>query len=58
MKPTESNVTPDYLYLRNMHSSTIQNEIDLHTYFWLKKLDVCPICNEWLIMRGKPEATI
>lgn len=47
--------TPEYLYLRNIHDSTIQNEIDLHTYFYLKDMEVCPICNDWLVMRGKTE---
>lgn len=48
------NTEPEYIYLRNMHDSTLQNEVDLHTYFWLKTYEVCPICNQWLIMRAKP----
>lgn len=52
---SKTNTEPEYLYLKKMHDSTIQNEVDFHTYFWLKTYEVCPICNQWLVMRGKPK---
>lgn len=47
-------------YLGSIHDkieNDVQALIDLHTI--LHKLDysVCPVCNEWLIMRVNPRLT-
>jgi hypothetical protein len=47
--------THEEIYLTDMHNQSEKNAIDLHTYFYWKDIHVCPICNEWLIMRAKPE---
>lgn len=46
--------SPETLYLKKIHDLTLQNEVDIHTYFYLKNMEVCPICNQWLVMRGIP----
>ena len=46
------------IYLKNIHDRTEQDALDLHTYFYWNDLEVCPICNEWLIMRSNPELTV
>lgn len=45
------------IYLKQFHKGE-QEILDLHTYFWTQDMEVCPICNEWLVMRSKPEATV
>lgn len=47
------------IYLTEIHNklSVASGLLDLHTYFYWKGLQVCPICNEWLIMRSKPQLT-
>ena len=49
------------IYLKEIHIS-MEKELNgsgllnLHTYFYKKNFESCPICNEWLVMRSKPEA--
>ena len=45
-------------YLKEIHNKLNPTELlDLHTFFYWINVEACPICNEWLTMRGKPEAT-
>ncbi len=47
------------IYLKEIHrKGTRQDILDLHCYFYEKGFECCPICNEWIILRSKPEATI
>lgn len=46
------------IYLTDIHNELIgELLIDLHTYFYWKDFESCPICNEWLIQRSVPHAT-
>jgi len=46
------------IYLKSIHEhATKENLLDLHTYLYWKDFESCPICNEWLTVRGKPQAT-
>ncbi len=52
---------PEENYLTEIHHLLEQDEkylIDLHTYFYLKDFEVCPICNLWLVQRTKPKGGI
>lgn len=43
-------------FLKDLHNScNPQQLLDLHTHFYWLDLEVCPFCNEWLVMRMKPE---
>lgn len=45
-------------YLKDIHNNLSKEELlNLHTFFYWIDVEVCPICNEWLVMRNKPEAT-
>ena len=44
------------IYLRSSHSEgSEQSILDLHTFLYHIGFQSCPFCNEWLIMRPKPE---
>ena len=46
------------IYLSEIHNKLdFEQLLNLHTYFYWKDFELCPICNELLTMRGKPEAT-
>lgn len=45
------------IYLMKMHDASNENALNLHTYFYWKDFQSCPICNEWLIMRTNPRLT-
>ena len=46
-------------YLGYIHANLTEGQlIDLHTFFYHLDLQSCPVCNEWLIQRSKPEATV
>ena len=51
--------TKEEIYLTNIHKWLDKQElIDLHTYFLeMSDMEVCPICNEWLVKRTKPHIT-
>ena len=49
------NKTYEEIYLTVIHNANDIDKIDLHTYLYHKEFASCPICNEWLIQRSKPE---
>lgn len=59
---SKESITHEEIYLKSVHN-ILEREIacdgllDLHTYLYYKDFESCPICNKWLIMRTKPEAT-
>ena len=48
--------TKEEIYLTEIHNNLpfASELLDLHTYFYWKGLEVCPICNEWLTQRCIP----
>jgi hypothetical protein len=51
----QNNKSPEEIYLKHIHDWSTSLKIDLHTYFYWKDMVVCPICNEWIIEKAKPE---
>ena len=56
---TKSNSGKEETYFKDIHNKLNHEQLlDLHTYFYWKDFQSCPICNEWLVMRTRPEATV
>lgn len=53
---TKNNKSLEKKWLRSLHTQLSgEGLLDLHTYFYFKNMEVCPICNEWLVMRVIPK---